>query len=157
MDELVVLDGVVATEPKTRRKGNRKPRDRFSPAEVAQVEALWASGASRTQVAAILRVSVGVFAEHTTFGQFMHLPRRQGQGGGRPRGFRLGADDSVRGYRDPSPAEIEVRAAAIRATWSAEDAQLRANRIDPTGAMSMQAAMRSSGVRIYRTSDFQLQ
>ena len=155
MEDIFVLGGPAPAPLTPAQSGTRRVADRFTADQVDEATRLWDGGASRQEVAAFLKVSVGTLGEFRAYGQLAHLKRRQGSGGGRPRGWRPGADGLTRTHRDPTPSEIRQRAAAIRATWSPEDAQARANRIDPTGAMSMQTALKTSGVRVYRLSDIE--
>lgn len=155
MEDIFVLGGPAPAPLTPAQSGRRRVVDRFTADQVDEATRLWDGGASRQEVAAYLKISVGTLGEFRAYGQLAHLKRRQGSGGGRPRGWRPGAEGLNRTSRDPTPAQIKARAAAIRATWTPEDAQIRANRIDPTGAMSMQTALRTSGVRVYRVGELE--
>jgi hypothetical protein len=149
--DIITLGG---PEPSRKRaRGTRVCRSHFTDEQVAEVRRMWGES-SRAEIAAYLGISVGSLQEHSSYGIFRDLPRRQGRGGGRPVGFRVGDDDMGPGYRDPSPKEIEMRAAEIRSRWTLEDAQVRCNRMAPPEAPMWDHA-RLSGIRIIPTSAFQ--
>jgi len=97
----------------------RKP---LTDEEMDKVEQMWGSGASRGEILEFIGASYyDVFdrtAEERGKGRLLHprlkeLPRHQGRGGGRPRGWKPGVE------RD-DPAEVERRMAEIRARKAGE-------------------------------------
>ena len=150
---LEVFDGVAEPVAAKRVRGHRQPRARFSPEQIATVEQMWSAGASRGEVASFLQVSVGVLAEHTSYGQLAHLERRQGRGGGRPVGWKPGIEGLNRTHRDPTPQQIRRACLEIRSRWSPEDAAIRCARMDPRPGAEFAASIKTAGIRVYRVSD----
>jgi hypothetical protein len=88
-------------------------RRRLTAEQVALARQLWAEGLYRDEIARRLGVGVDVLIARRR-DQLAGLPKRT-------RGPRRACTPTV----DPTPAEIEERAAAIRETWSDEEREER--------------------------------
>lgn len=158
MDDIVALDGLPHAAAKVRReaaRGKRHCRRVIAPEVIALVERRHAEGASRVELAEIVGCSVGAFQECARYGCLAHLPRRQGCGGGRPRGWHPSHGERGPGPGDPSPSEIARRAAEVRARWGVHDAQIRSDRMAPPDA-DMRDHLKLAGIRIYRVADLRI-
>ena len=154
MEDIVVIGGPSA-ELTPAQSGKRRVVDRFTPEQVDRATALWESGERRQVVAEYLGITVATLSEFTNYGQLSHFSRRQGRGGGRPAGWKRCTSNARPGYRDPTPREIAVRSAAIRATWTIEDIAARSARMGPPDGASMRDSIRASGIRVIPASAFE--
>lgn len=152
MDDIIILGGPEPAELTPAQSGKRRVLDRFTPEQVDRATTLWESGESRQAVAGYLGITVATLSEFTNYGQLRHFSRRQGRGGGRPRGWKRAASNASLGHRDPTPAQIRERSAEIRKTWSIEDAAIRSARMGPPDGASLRDSIRSSGIRVIPVS-----
>lgn len=102
-----------ARQPWSRNLRLGSVKRRLTAEQVAAAERLWAAGVYKADIARRIGVGMDVLLARL-HDQLAHLPRRK-------RGPRRGSEPEV----DPTPEEIEERAAAIRATWSEEEREAR--------------------------------
>ena len=131
-------------------RGVRRCGRTVTPEQLSEIEARHAAGASRRELAEVAGCSVGMFAEMLNYGCLSHLPRRQGHGGGRPRGFNPALDNDGPMPGDPSPREIRRLCREIRSTWGPDDARARDDRMDPRPT-TWSDSIRTSNIRICPT------
>jgi hypothetical protein len=92
--------------------------------QIATATTLWDAGESRTTVAAAIGVSVATLADLRAPGRSLaSLTNRQGRGGGRPLGWRPGADEQEPSQREKH--EWRQRQEAVRDSWSFEERMAR--------------------------------
>ena len=92
--------------------------------QIATATALWDAGESRATVAAAIGISVQTLADLRAPGRSLaNLANRQGLGGGRPRGWKPGADEREPTQREKH--EWRQRQEAVKTAWTFEERMAR--------------------------------